>query len=215
MSAFHQLVLPALGGGELPLSQYADRLLLVASDRVSAFDVVMNELVPFKGAVLTQITAWWLRQFERDLKLFAVDGVPKDFGADLLPEDFEAVAQQWERAIERVPALGSVGIKANTRGPFQMTPDELPLVGRVAAGSPIMSEENIDAHVRVDPAMFKPHADYLLKVRTSDIRSYRAVLGERISVLPTGSLISLSHDGYILLEGIRPGDLRASNFSFQ
>jgi phosphoribosylaminoimidazole-succinocarboxamide synthase len=45
----------------------ADRLLLVASDRVSAFDVVMNELVPFKGAVLTQITAWWLRQFERDL----------------------------------------------------------------------------------------------------------------------------------------------------
>lgn len=68
-------------------------------------------------------------EFERDLKLFAVDGVPKDFGADLLPEDFDAVAGQWERAIERVPALGSVGIKANTRGPFQMTPDELPLVG--------------------------------------------------------------------------------------
>jgi phosphoribosylaminoimidazole-succinocarboxamide synthase len=45
----------------------ADRLLLVASDRVSAFDVVMNELVPNKGAVLTQITAWWLRQFEGDL----------------------------------------------------------------------------------------------------------------------------------------------------
>lgn len=68
-------------------------------------------------------------EFERDLKLFAVDGVPKDFGADLLPEDFDAVATQWERAIERVPALGSVGIKANTRGPFQMTPDELPLMG--------------------------------------------------------------------------------------
>ncbi len=45
----------------------ADRLLLVASDRVSAFDVVMHELVPHKGAVLTQITAWWLRQFEGDL----------------------------------------------------------------------------------------------------------------------------------------------------
>jgi phosphoribosylaminoimidazole-succinocarboxamide synthase len=42
----------------------ANRILLVASDRVSAFDVVMNELVPFKGAVLTQITAWWLKQFE-------------------------------------------------------------------------------------------------------------------------------------------------------
>ncbi|NMM46416.1 FAD-dependent oxidoreductase [Rhodospirillaceae bacterium KN72] len=68
-------------------------------------------------------------EFEKDLKLFAVDGVPKDFGADLLPEDFDAVEGQWERAIERVPALGEVGIKANTRGPFQMTPDELPLCG--------------------------------------------------------------------------------------
>ena len=37
-----------------------ERLLLVASDRVSAFDVVMNERVPHKGAVLTQLTAWWL-----------------------------------------------------------------------------------------------------------------------------------------------------------
>jgi phosphoribosylaminoimidazole-succinocarboxamide synthase len=46
----------------------ANRLLLVASDRVSAFDIVMNELVPHKGAVLTQITAWWLRQLEGDLE---------------------------------------------------------------------------------------------------------------------------------------------------
>lgn len=44
-----------------------DRVLLVASDRVSAFDVVMRELVPYKGAVLTQITAWWLRQFESEV----------------------------------------------------------------------------------------------------------------------------------------------------
>ena len=41
-----------------------DRLLLVATDRVSAFDVVMRETVPFKGVVLTQLTAWWLRQLE-------------------------------------------------------------------------------------------------------------------------------------------------------
>lgn len=42
----------------------ADRLLIVATDRVSAFDVVMGETIPQKGAVLTQITAWWLRQLE-------------------------------------------------------------------------------------------------------------------------------------------------------
>jgi phosphoribosylaminoimidazole-succinocarboxamide synthase len=45
----------------------ADRLLVVATDRVSAFDVVMRETVPYKGAVLTQLTAWWLRQIETDV----------------------------------------------------------------------------------------------------------------------------------------------------
>jgi phosphoribosylaminoimidazole-succinocarboxamide synthase len=40
----------------------SDRVLLVATDRVSAFDVVMSERIPFKGAVLTQLTAWWLEQ---------------------------------------------------------------------------------------------------------------------------------------------------------
>ena len=45
-----------------------EHLLLVATDRVSAFDVVMRETIPQKGAVLTQLTAWWLRHLE--------DGVP-------------------------------------------------------------------------------------------------------------------------------------------
>ena len=40
----------------------ADTLLLVASDRVSAFDVVMREPVPHKGAVLTQLSAFWFRE---------------------------------------------------------------------------------------------------------------------------------------------------------
>ena len=44
-----------------------ERLLLVATDRVSAFDVVMAEAIPNKGAVLTQITAWWLKQLEPEI----------------------------------------------------------------------------------------------------------------------------------------------------
>jgi len=44
-----------------------DRLLLVATDRVSAFDVVMAEPIPYKGIVLTQITAWWLEQLASDV----------------------------------------------------------------------------------------------------------------------------------------------------
>src|SRR5882724_2817564 len=39
-----------------------DRLLLVATDRVSAYDVVMAEPIPLKGAVLTQVSAWWFHQ---------------------------------------------------------------------------------------------------------------------------------------------------------
>ena len=40
----------------------ADHLLLVASDRISAFDVIMHEPVPDKGIVLTQLSAWWFQQ---------------------------------------------------------------------------------------------------------------------------------------------------------
>ena len=61
-----RLPLPLLRSGKVREVYVIDdeRLLLVASDRVSAFDVVMNERVPYKGAVLTQMTAWWLRQFD-------------------------------------------------------------------------------------------------------------------------------------------------------
>lgn len=41
-----------------------DNLLLVTTDRISAFDVVMDQAIPYKGAVLTQLTAWWLGQLK-------------------------------------------------------------------------------------------------------------------------------------------------------
>jgi phosphoribosylaminoimidazole-succinocarboxamide synthase len=50
-----------------------DRLLLVATDRVSAFDVVMKEAIPYKGAVLTQMTAWWLNQLGVDHHMISSD----------------------------------------------------------------------------------------------------------------------------------------------
>jgi phosphoribosylaminoimidazole-succinocarboxamide synthase len=42
----------------------ADRVLLLTTDRISAFDVVMAETIPMKGAVLTQISAWWFNELE-------------------------------------------------------------------------------------------------------------------------------------------------------
>jgi phosphoribosylaminoimidazole-succinocarboxamide synthase len=60
------LPLPRIGRGKVR-DIYAvgdDRLLLVATDRISAFDVVMAEAIPLKGVVLTQMSAWWFRRLE-------------------------------------------------------------------------------------------------------------------------------------------------------
>jgi phosphoribosylaminoimidazole-succinocarboxamide synthase len=60
------LPLPRIGRGKVR-DIYAvddDRVLLLTTDRISAFDVVMSETIPLKGAVLTQISAWWFRQLE-------------------------------------------------------------------------------------------------------------------------------------------------------
>ena len=61
----------------------AERLLIVATDRVSAFDVVMNEPVPHKGAVLTQLTAWWLRRLEPDVRHHMLSSEMEEIIADV------------------------------------------------------------------------------------------------------------------------------------
>ncbi|MEM7207900.1 MAG: transcriptional repressor LexA [Pseudomonadota bacterium] len=46
----------------------------------------------------------------------------------------------------------------------------LPIVGQVAAGSPILAEEHIEDYCRIDPEFFRPKADYLLRVRGESMR---------------------------------------------
>jgi phosphoribosylaminoimidazole-succinocarboxamide synthase len=58
--------LPLLARGKVR-DNYAvgdDRILMVASDRISAFDVVMDQPIPGKGALLTQMALWWFRQLD-------------------------------------------------------------------------------------------------------------------------------------------------------
>ncbi len=60
------LPLPKIGRGKVR-DIYAvgeDRVLLLTTDRISAFDVVMAETIPMKGAVLTQISAFWFNELE-------------------------------------------------------------------------------------------------------------------------------------------------------
>ena len=62
----------------------------------------------------------------------------------------------------------------------------LPLVGRVAAGSPLLAAEHIEARYRIDPALFAPRADYLLRVRGASMRDAGILDGDLIAVHKTG-----------------------------
>jgi repressor LexA len=58
----------------------------------------------------------------------------------------------------------------------------LPLVGRVAAGSPILAVENVEAHYRIDPELFVPRADYLLRVRGTSMHGAGILDGDLLAV---------------------------------
>src|ERR1700750_2202375 len=64
-----------------------DRVLLLTTDRISAFDVVMAETIPMKGAVLTQISAWWFAQLK-----------------GVVPHHM--ISADADEIVEQVPALG-------------------------------------------------------------------------------------------------------------
>lgn len=64
LTTSHPDAVPAKQGKVRDIYDLGDRLLIVATDRLSAFDVVMNEGIPNKGKVLTQISMFWFRTLE-------------------------------------------------------------------------------------------------------------------------------------------------------
>jgi phosphoribosylaminoimidazole-succinocarboxamide synthase len=62
-----------------------DKLLMVASDRISAFDYVLQTPVPDKGKVLTQISAWWFSQLEDIAPHHLISADAAQFPAELVP----------------------------------------------------------------------------------------------------------------------------------
>ncbi|SQI35549.1 LexA repressor [Leminorella richardii] len=61
----------------------------------------------------------------------------------------------------------------------------LPLIGRVAAGEPLLAQEHIESHYRVDPALFRPHADFLLRVSGMSMKDIGIVDGDLLAVHKT------------------------------
>jgi repressor LexA len=58
----------------------------------------------------------------------------------------------------------------------------LPLVGQVAAGNPILAEEHIEAHYRLDPALFNPKPHYLLRVNGMSMKNAGILDGDLVAV---------------------------------
>ena len=87
-------------------------------------------------------------------------------------------------AIEMVPGA-SRGLRLKEM-PGMPRQGSLPLVGRVAAGHPVLAIENIETHCRVDPALFSPHAHYLLRIHGASMQDAGILDGDLLAVHRTG-----------------------------
>jgi phosphoribosylaminoimidazole-succinocarboxamide synthase len=80
-----------------------DKLVIVTTDRISVFDVVLDDPIPYKGVVLTQLTKFWAE--------FLKDGIENhiiQFGVDGLPEEFlkhKDVLQQRTMVVKKAKVL--------------------------------------------------------------------------------------------------------------
>lgn len=92
-------------------------------------------------------------------------------------------AEEHLRTLERKGAIEM--FKGSARGIRLKNGGGIPLIGRVAAGSPILAEEHVQAHYQIDPALFKPSADYLLKVRGMSMRDAGIHDGDLLAVHKT------------------------------
>ena len=93
-------------------------------------------------------------------------------------------AEEHLRALQRKGVLDLVpgtsrGIQLKDSLRDQMG---LPLVGRVAAGSPILSEEHIETHYRIDPQLFNPKPHYLLRVQGMSMKNAGILDGDLVAV---------------------------------
>jgi repressor LexA len=92
-------------------------------------------------------------------------------------------AEEHLRALER---KGVLEILDGTARGLRLTEAlGLPLVGRVAAGAPMLAEEHIVGRYSVDPNLFRPRADYLLKVRGMSMRDAGILDGDLLAVHKT------------------------------
>ncbi|MEZ4414878.1 MAG: phosphoribosylaminoimidazolesuccinocarboxamide synthase [Gemmatimonadota bacterium] len=149
------LPLPRVHGGKVRevYEVDAERLLMVASDRVSAFDVVMAEGVPYKGVVLTQITAWWLDRLGSRVRHHLLSAHP-----DVIREEVPALAavpaSLWEGRSMLVRRTTPLPIECVVRGYLAGSAWKEYRASGTLAGEPLPT--GLVESARLDPPIFSP-----------------------------------------------------------
>ncbi|MBR9991001.1 MAG: phosphoribosylaminoimidazolesuccinocarboxamide synthase [Gemmatimonadetes bacterium] len=153
-----------VGKTDLPLSLVArgkvrdvyavgdDRLLIVATDRISAFDVVLPQPIPRKGAVLTQLTAWWLTKIS-DITPNHLISADTDAIAAAVPE-LADTRDIWGQRSMLVHRAKVVPIECVVRGFISGSAWSEYRKRGTLAGEPL--PEGLRESQRLDPPIFSP-----------------------------------------------------------
>ncbi|MEP1385051.1 MAG: transcriptional repressor LexA [Paraglaciecola sp.] len=112
--------------------------------------------------------------------------------ANAAEEHLKALARKG--VIEILPGT-SRGIKLNTPIEDQLEDLGLPLIGQVAAGEPILAQEHVEGHYQVDPSLFKPSADFLLRVNGMSMKDIGILDGDLLAVHRTTDV----HNGQVVV----------------
>ena len=102
--------------------------------------------------------------------------------ANAAEEHLKALARK--NVIEIIPGA-SRGIRIVQSEEELLEEQGLPLIGQVAAGEPILAQEHVESHYHVDPDMFKPQADFLLRVHGMSMKDIGIIDGDLLAVHKT------------------------------
>ncbi|MGW8267211.1 MAG: phosphoribosylaminoimidazolesuccinocarboxamide synthase [Longimicrobiales bacterium] len=148
------LPLPLLNKGKVRDVYEAgpDMLFMVASDRVSAFDVVLPQPVPAKGEVLTQVTAWWLSRLEGRVDHHLISVIPGEIEGHI-PE-LAGTRDQWARRAMLVKRTEPVLVECVVRGYITGSAWKEYRKEGTLAGEPLPA--GLVESGRLEPAIFSP-----------------------------------------------------------
>lgn len=129
-----------------------DRLLIVATDRISAFDVVLPQPIPWKGAVLTQLTAWWLARMGESTPNHLITADPVAIAREL--PALEPSYDTWAARAMLVRRTRVVPIECVVRGYLSGSAWKEYRESGTLAGEPLPG--GLVESARLEPPIFSP-----------------------------------------------------------